>query len=188
MKKIALFASGNGTNAENICEFFKDSSLASVSILFSNNKKSLVVSRLKKYGVQTHVFSKSELENPGPIKSYLLDLNIDLIVLCGFLLKIPSYIIDLFPNRIINIHPSLLPKYGGRGMYGDHVHKSVLENKELFSGITIHFVNERYDKGKIILQKKVAVSKKETVESLSKKIHSLEKEFLPKTIKSVLVS
>ena len=188
MKKIALFASGNGTNAENICEFFKDSSLASVSILFSNNKKSRVVSRLKKYDVETHVFSKSDLENCGSIKSYLLDLNIDLIVLCGFLLKIPSYIVDLFPNRIINIHPSLLPKYGGKGMYGDHVHKSVLENKELFSGITIHFVNERYDKGKIILQKKVAVSKKETVKSLSKKIHSLEKEFLPKTIKSILGS
>ena len=188
MKKIAIFASGNGSNAENICNYFKESLDVKVVLLATNNSKAFVVKRLKNFNLRFLCFSKEEMNDPNVVQKKLSELSIDLIVLCGFLLKIPKSIVSLFPKRIINIHPSLLPKFGGKGMYGENVHKAVINSMEEFSGITVHYVNNNYDEGDIIFQKKLPLSKKETPQSLSKKIHVLEMSFFPSVIKKVLDS
>ena len=188
MKNIAIFASGKGTNAENICSYFKGSSLARVALLCSNKKDAPVISHLKKHSVPTLVFSKNDMNFSDLLEKKLEKNSIDLIVLAGFLLKIPEKIINLYDKKIINIHPSLLPKYGGKGMYGKYVHESVLKNNELESSVTIHFVNKNYDEGDIILQKKFSLSKNETIKSLSHKIHSLEMSCFPKVIEKILLS
>lgn len=187
MIRIALFASGSGTNVENIINYFKNSELVSVDLVLSNKANAFVLERAKKLGVKTIVFSKQEMEAPEKLVQKLIN-TADYIVLAGFLLKIPSFFIDLFPNKIINIHPALLPKYGGKGMYGMHVHQAVVENREAKSGITIHYVNESYDEGAIIFQKEVFLSNTDTPEDVAKKIHQLEYEYFPKIIEQVILN
>jgi phosphoribosylglycinamide formyltransferase-1 len=188
MKKIAVFASGSGTNAENLCAYFRENKTVSVVLLATNNKNAFVVERLKKFNIPSFCFSKSEMNNSEIVQKKLSEYSIDLIVLCGFLLKIPENIISLFSDRIINIHPSLLPKFGGRGMYGKNVHKAVVGAKETHSGITIHYVNNNYDEGDIIFQEKLPLTKSETPKSLSEKIHVLEMKRFPSVVLEVINS
>ncbi|PID89615.1 MAG: phosphoribosylglycinamide formyltransferase [Bacteroidia bacterium] len=188
MKNIAIFASGSGTNAQNIVLFFKNNPNIRVRRIFSNKKNAYVLKRAENLGIPFRTFSKNTFYNTQDI---LLDLNaenIELIVLSGFLWLIPEYLIRAFPDRIINIHPALLPAYGGKGMYGDKVHEAVLKNNEKFSGITIHYVNEKYDDGQIIFQAKCALDKNDTVQSLANKVHELEYKFFPEVIKNILSS
>lgn len=187
MKKIAIFASGNGSNAENICNYFNDSTSVEVALIATNKKDAFVIKRAESLRVSSFVFSKDSLNNSSIVEQKLLDFKIDFIVLAGFLLKIPEKIIDLYSDKIINIHPSLLPKFGGKGMYGNIIHGSVIENKERESGITIHYVTRDYDDGRIVLQEKCYVSKKETVQSLSEKIRKLEFSCFPKTIEKIIL-
>ena len=185
-KRIVIFASGNGTNAENIIRYFNATELAEVVLVLSNRRDAKVLERAKKLKVNTFYFNKEELNSEDGVLKMLKEVGPDLIVLAGFLLKLPKMIIAAFSNRIINIHPALLPKYGGKGMYGAFVHKSVLENKETETGITIHYVNENYDEGAIIAQKKVSLSENETFESIAEKVHKLEYEWFPRIIEEVL--
>lgn len=185
-KNIAIFASGNGSNAENIYRFFQKSSDISVVLICSNNKGAYVVRRAEKLQIPLFLFTKQGFENFFELKKVLEAKEIDFIILAGFLLKIPKNILEHYPDKIINIHPALLPKYGGKGMYGNIVHKAVLENKEVESGITIHFVNSEYDDGEIIFQAKCKVKKDDSVESLVKKVQKLERDFFPKIIEGVI--
>ena len=185
-KNIAIFASGNGSNAENIYRFFQKSSDISVVLICSNNKGAYVVKRAEKLQIPLFLFTKQGFENFFELKKVLEAKEIDFIILAGFLLKIPKKILEHYPDKIINIHPALLPKYGGKGMYGNIVHKAVLENKEVESGITIHFVNSEYDDGEIIFQAKCKVKKNDSVESLVKKVQKLERNFFPKIIEGVI--
>ena len=186
MKRIAIFASGNGTNAENICKYFKGSKRVSVVLLLTNNKKAGVLKKVRSFRLNQVVFSKKDLNCSSFIEKHLSKHDIDLIVLAGFLLKIPQKVIRIYEKKIINVHPSLLPKYGGKGMYGLNVHKAVLENRESESGITFHYVSEGYDEGKIIQQEKCVVTNNETAFSLQQKINRLEMEFFPKIIENLL--
>lgn len=185
-KKIILFASGGGTNAENIISHFKDSDKISVEAVFCNRKQAGVLERAKRLGVKTVVFKKSELSESDVILNRLKKINPDLIVLAGFLLKIPEKMVDTFEHKIINIHPALLPKYGGKGMYGMHVHQAVVEHGETESGISIHYVNKKYDEGAIVFQAKCKVDETDTAEDVAEKIHVLEMEHFPKVIEDVL--
>ena len=188
MKKIAVFASGSGSNAKNICSFFENSKEISVALIASNSKKSLVVDWAKKTGLPVFVFTKTELNTFSEIRNVLLDYKIDFVVLAGFLLKIPADLVAMYKNKIINIHPSLLPLYGGRGMYGHFVHDAVLKNKETKTGITIHLVDEEYDRGKILFQKSCSVDPKESVVVLAKRVLEMEHEYFPITIKKYISS
>lgn len=185
MKKIVVFASGSGTNAENIIKYFASSGTGTVAAVFTNNPNAAVIERAKNNKTPTVVFTKEELFE-GIVLQKLKEFNLSLIVLAGFLLKFPQNIIVSYPNKIINIHPALLPKYGGEGMYGMNVHKAILENKEKETGITIHYVNEHYDKGGVIFQKRLPLTGSETVEDVAKKIHLLEQQFLPEVIAGLL--
>ncbi|MBN8641014.1 MAG: phosphoribosylglycinamide formyltransferase [Flavobacteriales bacterium] len=185
MKKIVLFASGSGTNAENIIVHFNKGSQSNVVAVFTNNPHAKVVERAKNHKVNALVFNKEELSQ-GFVLQQLKDIQPDLIVLAGFLLKFPEHIIKEFPNKIINIHPALLPNYGGKGMYGMNVHKTVLENKEKETGITIHYVNEHYDEGGIIFQQSVSIEDCTTPEQIAVKVHELEHKFFPKVIEELL--
>jgi phosphoribosylglycinamide formyltransferase-1 len=185
MYKIAIFASGSGSNAENIVTYFKDKDLAEVVLILTNKADAFVLERAKKLAVESVLFSSEQLKL-GELVDLLKDKGVDFIVLAGFLLKIPKNLIDAFPNKIINIHPALLPKYGGKGMYGDTVHKAVVANCEKESGITIHFVNEHYDEGAIIYQAKCTVRETDTYEDVAHKIHQLEYEHFPKVIEELL--
>jgi len=187
MKNIAIFASGEGTNAENLFNYFNNDRRVKFKLVVTNSDTAGVIERAEKYKKNVQIISKTALnEYTEKIIEFLKTENIDLIVLAGFLLKIPEAFIKAFPNQIINIHPSLLPKYGGKGMHGMNVHKAVIENKEIESGITIHYVNEEYDKGEIILQSKCEVEQNETPETLSAKIRKLEFEYFPKAIEKII--
>ena len=186
MKKIAIFASGSGTNAQNIIEHFMYHKNVRIEIVLSNNKNAGVHKRAEHYNIPTLVFSKSQLYDNNFVGNLLEHKKIDLIVLSGFLWLIPESIIDKFPNRIINIHPALLPKYGGKGMYGAKVHEAVLKNNEQESGITIHYVNKQYDKGSIIFQKSCDIELYQTPELLAEKIHSLEYKYFPEIIENII--
>ena len=185
MKKIVLFASGNGSNAENIMAYFDTSNAVSVVGVFSNNSEAKVIERAKKFKVSTFIFNKLALSD-DTVLNQLKQLQPDLIVLAGFLLKFPMHIINEFPNKVINIHPALLPNYGGKGMYGMHIHNAVLENNEPETGITIHYVNEKYDEGKIIFQKSVSIIDCKSADEIAEKIHDLEFECFPKVIFDLL--
>lgn len=187
MKNIVIFASGSGTNAENIILYFKNINNIKVSALFSNNPNAQVIEKAKKYQVPTVVFSKEELKSELILQK-LNSFKPDLIVLAGFLLQFPAHIIKAYPDKIINIHPALLPKYGGKGMYGMNVHKAVLENKEPETGISIHYVNEHYDEGKIIFQKSVSLKDCKSSEEIAAKIHELEQQYFPEVIEKLLTS
>jgi phosphoribosylglycinamide formyltransferase-1 len=187
MKKIIIFASGSGTNAENIIKHFKNTSTGTVISVFTNNPKAYVIERAKNFQVSIEIFTKDQL-NEGEVLQKLNTLRPDLIVLAGFLLKFPENIIAQYPDKIINVHPALLPKYGGKGMYGMNVHKAIVENKEKETGITIHYVNENYDEGNIIFQKKVTVLGTDTPEVVAEKIHNLEQNYFSQVIEDLLTS
>ncbi len=184
MIRIIIFASGSGTNAENIIEYFKNSQIAKVSYVVSNNDNAGVLERAKRLKVPIMVFSKMEMGTDSFLN--FLENQADFIVLAGFLLKIPDAMIALFPNTIVNIHPALLPKYGGKGMYGMHVHEAVVANRENETGITIHYVNENYDEGTIIFQKAVALDSRDKAADVAAKIHALEQENFPKVIEKLV--
>ena len=186
LKKLAIFASGSGSNAENICNYFAESSDIEVVLICTNKQDALIVKRAKKLNIPVHIFTKYELNNFIDLHKKLQSIDVDVVILAGFLLKLPSIMINSYPNRIINIHPSLLPKYGGKGMYGNYIHKAVIENKENESGISIHFVNQNYDEGKIILQKKCAIYSDESVETLTQKIRELEHAYFPNAIEKTI--
>ncbi|MFI0490460.1 phosphoribosylglycinamide formyltransferase [Flavobacterium sp.] len=187
MNKIVIFASGSGTNAENIIKYFADKDSGTVVAVFTNNPNAKVIDRAKKYQVPTEIFSRAELIE-GKILQKIKNFEPDWIILAGFLLKLPQSIINAYPDKIINIHPALLPKYGGKGMYGMNVHIAVVENKEKETGITIHFVNENYDEGNIIFQKEVALSSTDSPENVAEKIHELEQRYFPEVIERLLTS
>ena len=184
--KIAILVSGTGTNAINIIEYFEKNSVADVVLVVSNKTDALAVEKAQNKGVKTVVFNNKSFKKNGAVLDYLSSQSIDFIVLAGFLLKVPNDIIHAYRNKIVNLHPSLLPKYGGKGMYGKRVHKAVTEAQESESGISIHFVNEEYDEGAIIFQAKVSVEKGESVEVLAQKIQQLEHRFFPKVIEQVI--
>jgi len=186
MKRIVIFASGSGTNAENIINHFQSNGLAKVIQVLSNKKDAKVLEKAERLGVTNCSFSKTDLHESTSIYDLMLDLKPDLIVLAGFLLKFPEDIIMAFPNKIINVHPALLPKYGGKGMYGSNVHKAVVANKEKESGITIHYVNEHYDEGNIIFQANTKVDSIDTYEDVAAKIHILEQKHFPLVIEQLL--
>ena len=188
MKRIAVFGSGSGGNAENLCNYFSKSKDIAVVFICTNNKSAFIVKRAKKLKIPIIYTTKKKLNGGGELNKALKQYKVDFIVLAGFLLKIPSEMTTSYRKKIINLHPSLLPKYGGLGMYGDNVHRAVLENKEVETGITIHFVNQNYDEGEIILQKKCVVSENETIESLRKKISFLEFKYLPKAVEKTVLN
>lgn len=188
MKNIAIFASGSGTNAEAIMDFFEQKSSAGrVVLLISNRSDAYALTRAQNHNVPTAVFKRSDFyEDPTPILDMLKQHNVDFIVLAGFMLLFPADIVSAFPNRIVNIHPALLPAYGGKGMYGDNVHKAVIAAGEKFSGITIHLVDNQYDRGHIVFQTSVEVTSVDTAETLAAKIHKLEHQYFPTVIESQL--
>ncbi|MGY3792384.1 phosphoribosylglycinamide formyltransferase [uncultured Aquimarina sp.] len=186
MKRIIIFASGSGTNAENIIKYFQERKNAEVTHVFSNNLRAKVLKRAHDLKVKALHFDKESFYGSNDVLNVLKDAEPDIIVLAGFLWIFPKKIIDVFPDKVINIHPALLPKYGGKGMYGNHVHEAVIRNREKESGITIHFVNEHYDEGGIIFQAETAISEKDTAEDLAKAIHTLEYKYFPVVIEKVL--
>ncbi len=184
LNKIAVFASGSGTNAEKIIRYFSDNKEIIIDSLWSNKPDAFALERAARYNVKTFTFNREDFYNTGKVIDKLKERNVNLIVLAGFLWLVPESLIDNF--EIINIHPALLPKYGGKGMYGMNVHRAVIENNETESGITIHFVNRRYDEGEIIFQAKCIVSPTDTPEKLAKKIHELEYTHYPAVIEQIL--
>ena len=184
---IAIFASGSGTNAENLIKFFSQSKSIKVALVLSNKNDAYVLERARNLNVPTYTFSPYELTDTSLVDNRLNELKIDAIVLAGFLLKIPDRLLTKFPDRIINIHPALLPNYGGKGMYGLKVHRAVIDAGESESGITIHLVDGKYDNGKILFQAKCKVDSGETPESLAMKIHDLEYRFFPEIVNEFLL-
>lgn len=187
MKKIVIFASGSGSNAENIILHFKNKSQGTVVAVLTNNSHAKVLERAENHNVETIVFNKSELSD-GTVLEKINEIQPDLIVLAGFLLMFPAAIIAQYPDKIINVHPALLPKYGGKGMYGMNVHKAVLENKDKETGISIHFVNEHYDDGAVIFQATVNIEDCSTPEEIAQKVHALEYKHFPEVIARLLES
>lgn len=187
MTNIAIFASGSGTNAEAIMAHFADSTCGRVALLLSNRPEAFALKRAERFGVPTGVFSRDEFRDPqGRVAALLREHDIDFIVLAGFLWLVPDYLTTAYAGRIVNIHPALLPKFGGRGMYGEHVHRAVIEAGETVSGITIHLVNERYDSGDTLFQATVAVAPDDTPDSLAAKIHVLEHRHFPTVIERTI--
>lgn len=187
MNKIAIFASGSGTNAENIIKTCKENKKFEISAIFSNNKDAYVVQRAINHNINHYIFSRPDFYENNHVIELLRSENIDFIVLAGFLWLIPEDLINLYPNKIINIHPALLPKYGGKGMYGMNVHKAIVENKEKETGITIHYVNKEYDKGNIIFQAKCNIDTSDTPDDVAKKVHELEYAHFPRIIEQTVL-
>ena len=188
MYKIALFASGSGTNVENITKYFKNNSDIEITLVLSNKPDAYVLERAKKLGVKSVVFNRDQFYNTNNVLSILKKENIDFIVLAGFLWLIPDNLLQAYPQKIINIHPALLPKYGGKGMYGNKVHIAVVDNNEKESGITIHYVNEKYDEGDIIFQAKCEVLPNDTPDDVASKVHNLEYKHFPEVIEKVVLA
>jgi phosphoribosylglycinamide formyltransferase 1 len=186
MKRIVIFASGSGTNAENLIKYFSKKNNAAVELVLTNNPHAKVIKRCNLLNTSCLSFNKIALYKTNVILDILKSKSPDLIVLAGFLWKFPEVILNTFPNKVINIHPALLPNYGGKGMYGMHVHEAVVKNKEDETGITIHYVNENYDEGATIFQAKCAVNSSDSAEDIAAKIHELEMEHFPKVVESLL--
>lgn len=186
MNKIAIFASGNGSNCENIIKYFSQSEVARVVLVVTNNPSAKVIERAKRLDTDISIVPKDSISDSSIMLPLLREKSIDLIVLAGFMLFIPPFLIDNYPHRIVNIHPSLLPKYGGKGMYGMHVHEAVKENNEKESGITIHFVNNEYDRGEIIAQYSTPVSPDDSAEEIAEKVHKLEYAHYPSIIEKII--
>ncbi|MFH1321035.1 MAG: phosphoribosylglycinamide formyltransferase [Bacteroidota bacterium] len=185
-KNIAIFASGSGTNTENIINYFKNNDRVNIALIISNKKDALVIKRAEKHKIPTFILNREEFYETQNLLTPLNNYKIDLIVLAGFLWLIPNYLIRAFPDKMTNIHPALLPNYGGKGMYGKYVHEAVINAKEKESGISVHYVNERYDEGKIIFQAKCKVYENDTPESLAERLHQLEYEHYPVIIEKIL--
>lgn len=186
MKRIVVFASGSGSNAENIIRYFEKKDSARVTYVLTNNSKAKVLDRCKKLKINSLIFSKNDFISTNKVVDFLKK-EADFIVLAGFLWRVPSTIVEAFPSKIINIHPALLPSYGGKGMYGMNVHKAVKENNESETGITIHYVNENYDEGAIIFQAKTELIETDTPEDIATKVHQLEYAHFPKVIENVIL-
>lgn len=184
MKKIAIFASGSGSNAENIIHYFKDSASVEVTMILTNNASAGVIERGKRLDIPVVVFSRNNFSQSDTVIRLLKNNETDWIILAGFLWLVPENLIRAFPDRIINIHPALLPAYGGKGMWGHHVHEAVVRNGEKESGITIHYVNEHYDEGEVIFQAKCEVAPADTPESVAQKVHELEYRYFPGVIEA----
>ena len=185
MKRLSIFVSGNGTNLQRIAEYFANKPNVEIVNVVCNNPKAYAIERAKNLGIPVKMVTKATFNTPEFTKE-MEDLDLDLIVLAGFLWKVPVCLIQAYPHHIVNIHPALLPKYGGKGFYGEHVHEAVVAAKEEFSGITIHYVDEIYDNGEIILQAYVPLDKDETPDTLAGKIHQLEQAYFPITIEQLL--
>lgn len=186
MKQLAIFASGNGSNAEAIVHFFRQSHEAEVALILTNRAEAGVRERAERLGIPCHYFPSAEMREGTKPLELLQQQGIDLIILAGYLLLIPPVYMEAYPDRIINIHPALLPAYGGKGMYGGRVHEAVLAAGESVSGITIHLVNERYDEGRHLLQATCPVCPTDTPDTLAGRIHELEHRFFPATIAQYL--
>lgn len=187
MKQLVIFASGTGTNAENIIQYFSDvNKKVVVQAVLSNNRKAAVLEKANAHHIPAFYFNRQAFYNTSYVLDLLVNMSPDLIVLSGFLWKLPNHIINAFPGKIINLHPALLPKYGGKGMYGMHVHTAVVANREKETGITIHHVNERYDEGSIIFQASTAISKEDIPETVAQKVHALEYEHFPRVLEKLL--
>ncbi|MBR6539982.1 MAG: phosphoribosylglycinamide formyltransferase [Bacteroidales bacterium] len=190
MKNIAIFASGNGSNAESLTKYFNNGNTANVKLIVCNNKNALVLERAKNLNIEALIMPKEHLcsENPVELLEILESRKIDYIILAGYLLKIPLALVNKYTHKIINIHPALLPKYGGKGMYGMNIHKAVVEAKEKETGITIHLIDEIYDNGKIIFQTTCSVEPDDTPEIVAKKISLLEQTYFPKVVEEYILS
>jgi len=188
MKRIAIFASGNGSNAENIIQYFKADNQVSVELILTNNAKAKVLERADRLHIESKVFGRNDFYHSDLVVNILKDKSIDFIVLAGFMWLVPENLISAYPDKILNIHPALLPKYGGKGMYGDFVHQAVSDAGETVTGISIHYVNAHYDEGSIVFQKEIAIEAGEDPDSIAKKIHELEYEYFPKLIDQLLKS
>jgi len=184
--RIAIFASGSGTNAQKIIEYFKDNSAVNIRLILSNNPQAYVLERARNYQIDTMVFDRPALYETDKVLKTLKDINTDFIVLAGFMWLVPQNIVNEFEHRIINIHPALLPAYGGKGMYGMNVHNAVIAAHEKQSGITIHYVNDKYDKGDIIFKAECNISEEDTAETLAAKIHQLEYQHYPPIIEQTI--
>lgn len=188
MNKIAIFASGNGSNAQNIVEYFKDNPLISVQLILANKKDVFVLERAKKLNIASVVFNREDFYTSDTVLEKLEEHKIDFVVLAGFLWLIPENLIQKYPQKIINIHPALLPKYGGKGMFGAKVHEAVHAAGDTESGITIHYVNKKYDEGMIIFQARIAIDKTDNPNAIAEKVHALEYENFPQIIESCVLS
>ena len=186
VKKIAILASGSGSNAENIANYFNGSNYAEVSFIIANNPEAYVIERAKRLGIECAVVTKAQFMEADEIIAMLQERSIDFVVLAGFLLLVPAKLIRAYPGRIVNIHPALLPKHGGKGMYGDRVHKAVVESGDTESGITIHLIDEQYDKGTTFFQAKCPVLPTDTPDDVAAKVHALEYEHFPHVIEEIL--
>jgi phosphoribosylglycinamide formyltransferase-1 len=186
MTRISIFASGNGSNAENIVRYFSDSDDIVVSLIISNKRDAYVHERARHLGIPSFTFSKPEFDDGLLVLDTLREYNIDFIVLAGFLLKLSQPLLDSYPERIVNIHPALLPRHGGKGMYGDRVHRAVVDSGDKESGITIHYVNENYDEGSIIYQATCEVNKEDTPDDIARKVHVLEYTHYPRVVEEVV--
>ena len=186
MKRVVIFASGSGSNAENLIKFFHNSDNASVIQVLTNNPHAKVIDRCKNLNVSALSFNRIAFSKSEDVLNILKASQPDLIVLAGFLWKFPEFILNQFPNKVINIHPALLPKHGGKGMYGMHIHQAVVTNKDAETGITIHYVNENYDEGAIIFQAKCNVLPTDSAEDVAGKIHLLEMEHFPNVVNRLL--
>jgi phosphoribosylglycinamide formyltransferase-1 len=185
-KRIAIFASGSGSNAQKIMEHFKRNAEAEVVLVLTNNPQAYVLQRADNFEIPSHIFTRQEFYDSDDVIRLLKNLQVDLIVLAGFLWLVPQSLLNAFPNKIINLHPALLPKYGGKGMYGDHVHKAVLAAKEEESGITIHFVSENFDEGEVIHQSRFKIDPDDNLEVIKFKGQQLEHQYFPRVIESLL--
>jgi len=186
MRNIAIFASGSGTNAENLIRFFRTSHFGRVSLVLSNRKEAGVLTRAQALDVEAIIFTKEQFYHSDEVLNLLLERDIDFVVLAGFLWLVPDQLLQAYKNKMINIHPALLPKYGGKGMFGHHVHEAVIRNQEAESGITIHYVNREYDEGHIVFQARCEVKADDTPETLASRIHQLEYQHFPVVVENVL--
>lgn len=188
MTRLAIFASGGGSNAEAIIKYFKDHDSISVDLIVSNRETAYVLQRAEDHAIPSALITKRQFSDKNHVLDILKDSSIDYIILAGFLLLIPKYLIETFPDRILNIHPALLPKYGGKGMYGHHVHKAVHDNKEKESGMTIHLVDEHYDEGKILFQATTALEAYDGPDMIAAKVLKLEHRHYPEQIEKLILS
>jgi len=186
MKKIAIFASGSGTNAENLIKYFSNRKSAKVTLILSNRREAYVLKRAAEHNIKSIFFDYNEFNTSDKVLDDLLRNDIDFLVLAGFLWLVPEKILNFYAGRIINIHPALLPKYGGKGMYGEKVHKAVIDNHESESGISIHYVNKSYDEGSIIFQARCKVEPSDTPDTLAARIHELEYKYFPEVIENLI--
>lgn len=185
---LAIFASGSGSNAENIALYFRDNARIQVSLILASRPDAYVIERARRLGIPCTVFDRRQFYESGEVQRILQSYDIDLIILAGFLWLLPDDLIQSFPRRIINIHPALLPKYGGKGMYGEKVHRAVRDSGDTVTGITIHYVNEKYDEGEIVFQATCKVTPEDTPENIAAKVHTLEYEHFPRLIEQLASS